>query len=187
MLKSHFTRIVSHRRGRLLVGDQVNAHIKTLNFLIRYDIILIMINDVTHLSEELPGPGVEPDCLLHEVPRVLGVAHLLDLVLGGVDPEGGVCHVHLQHPAEGASYHVVPPLENRISFQNSRGTSDYVTYCTVDIVHELQVQHGFTHHSLEEVDVGEPNFDVRLEAVLENLVKLGDPPRHGVVDLLLLV
>ena len=129
MLKSHFTRIVSHRRGRLLVGDQVNAHIKTLNFLIRYDIILIMINDVTHLSEELPGPGVEPDCLLHEVPRVLGVAHLLDLVLGGVDPEGGVCHVHLQHPAEGASYHVVPPLENRISFQNSRGTSDYVTYC----------------------------------------------------------
>ena len=60
-------------------------------------------------------------------------------------------------------------------------------YCTVDIVHELQVQHGFTHHSLEEVDVGEPNFDVRLEAVLENLVKLGDPPRHGVVDLLLLV
>ena len=55
----------------------------------------------------------------------------------------------------------------------------------------LQVQHGFTqgftHHSLEEVDVGEPNFDVRLEAVLEDLVKLRDPPRHGVVDLLLLV
>ena len=74
-----------------------------------------MINDITNLSEELHGTGVEPDCLLHEVPRVLGAAHLLDLVLGGGDPEGGVRHVHLQHPAEGASYHVVPPLENHIS------------------------------------------------------------------------
>ena len=35
--------------------------------------------------------------------------------------------------------------------------------------------------------MGEPNFDVRLEAVLEDLVKLRDPSRHGVVDLLLLV
>ena len=51
----------------------------------------------------------------------------------------------------------------------------------------LQVQLRFPYHSLEEVDVREPDLDVRLEAVLEYLVELGDPPRHGVVDLLLLV
>ena len=33
----------------------------------------------------------------------------------------------------------------------------------------------------------EPDFDVRLEAVLEYLVELGDPSRDGIVDLLLLV
>ena len=51
----------------------------------------------------------------------------------------------------------------------------------------LQVQLRFPYHSLEEVNVREPDLDVRLEAVLEYLVELGDPPRHGVVDLLLLV
>ena len=51
----------------------------------------------------------------------------------------------------------------------------------------LQVQLRFPYHSLEEVDVREPDFDVRLEAVLEYLVELGDPSRDGVVNLLLLV
>ena len=46
---------------------------------------------------------------------------------------------------------------------------------------------SLAYHSLEEVDVREPDFDVRLEAVLEYLVELGDPSRDGVVDLLLLV
>ena len=83
-----------------------------------------MFNIYTCLSEEFLRPGVEPDGLLEEVARVLRAAHLLDLVLGGGDPERGVRHVHLQHPPEGPPDHVVPFLpRNRVHDLLRRGMS----------------------------------------------------------------
>ena len=71
----------------------------------------------TDLSVELLGLWVEPEPLEEDGARVLGVALLLELVLGGRDPQRDLVHMDLKHATVDLADGRVPALKEERKVQ----------------------------------------------------------------------